>query len=96
MRETLDRRGFLSGAASILVCACADAAPIDRTQSPRTYGFEKALWFDGTDFRSGSFYSSNGILTFNRPTSLDEMVDLSGRYVVPPFAEAHNHDSPQI
>jgi hypothetical protein len=34
----------------------------------------------------------NGAFTFDRPQRIDATVDLTGRYVVPPFAEAHNHN----
>lgn len=91
MRVTFDRREFLTGAASGLACGFVAAEPVPR-RSPRTFAFQKALWFDGSDFRPGSFYSANGMLTFERPASVDETLDLSGHYVVPPFAEAHNHN----
>ncbi|MGH8175274.1 MAG: amidohydrolase family protein [Steroidobacter sp.] len=89
---TIDRRTFLSGSASLLLCGFSGAESADRTASLRAYAFEKALWFDGAGFRSGTLYSTNGTLTFDRPTSVDETVDLSGQYIVPPFAEAHNHN----
>lgn len=89
---TLDRRTFLSGSASLLLCGFAGAESADQAASIGTYAFEKALWFDGAAFRSGTFYSANGTLTFDRPTSVDETIDLSGKYVLPPFAEAHNHN----
>lgn len=63
-----------------------------RAQSLETYAFKDALWFDGKSFRSGTFYSVNGVLTFERPASVDETLDLRGKFVVPPFAEAHNHN----
>jgi SAM-dependent methyltransferase len=82
----MDRRTFLSGSASLLVGGAAHAATL------KTYAFENALWFDGTRFRPGTFYSASGTLTFQRPATVDETVDLRGRYIVPPFAEAHNHN----
>lgn len=89
---TINRRTFLSGSASLLLCGPAAAESADQAARPRTYAFEKAQWFDGVGFRSGAFYSMNGTLTFDRPASVDETIDLSGKYVVPPFAEAHNHN----
>lgn len=89
---TVDRRTFLSGSVAILLCGSAGAEPAGQAAPLKTYGFEKALWFDGSGFRSGAFYSVNGTLTFNRPDSVDVTIDLSGQFVVPPFAEAHNHN----
>jgi SAM-dependent methyltransferase len=91
--KAIDRRSFLSGSASFLICgagAGADAGNLAATL--KNYAFENAQWFDGAGFRSGAFYSVTGTLTFDRPVSIDETIDLRGRYIVPPFAEAHNHN----
>ena len=63
-----------------------------RGEPLKTYAFTAAQWFDGARFQSGTFYSVSGVFTFEPPASIDETVDLRGRYVVPPFAEAHNHN----
>jgi len=89
---TFDRRTFLSGSAALLFCASAGAQSAGQAAPLKTYGFEKALWFDGAGFRLGAFYFVSGTLTFDRPASVDVTIDLSGQYVVPPFAEAHNHN----
>lgn len=34
----------------------------------------------------------NGILTTKRPTHVDTVLDFTGKYIVPPYAEAHNHN----
>jgi hypothetical protein len=54
--------------------------------------FTSGLWFDGHSFRRRIAYSIQGVLTFEKPGSIDTVVDLSGGYVVPPFGEAHNHN----
>lgn len=58
----------------------------------RTMEFTNGLWFDGRDFRPDTLYSVNGVLTRSRPASIDEVVDLGKTFVIPPFAEAHNHN----
>lgn len=88
----INRRTFVSSSASVLMCGFAGAQSADPAQVRKTYAFENAQWFDGTSFRSGTLYSANATLTFVRPSTIDEAVDLTGRYVVPPFAEAHNHN----
>jgi len=82
----IDRRTFLLGSSALL------AAGVSRAQSLQTYAFKDAQWFDGARFRPGTFYSENGQLTFERPSFVDATIELHGKYVVPPFAEAHNHN----
>jgi hypothetical protein len=55
-------------------------------------GFVNGLWFDGKTFVHRTVYSIDGNLAFQRPASVDSVVDLAGGYVVPPFGEAHNHN----
>lgn len=49
-------------------------------------------WFDGTAFRPMDWYAVDGKLTATRPPRVDAEIDLTGRHVIPPLAEAHNHD----
>lgn len=53
--------------------------------------FINGRWLARNGFRSTTFYSVNGILTAQQPSSSMETVDLNGGFVVPPFADAHNH-----
>jgi len=48
------------------------------------------LWYDGTKFAPKTMYSVENVFrdTFDGEARL---VDLGGRYVVPPLADAHNH-----
>jgi hypothetical protein len=90
--EGLTRRSFLTGAAAALVCLALGAKAKGQRPSSKTYGFTNGQWFDGRNFRSRRFYSVNGILTSNKPGRVDTVVDLAGKYVIPPFGEAHNHN----
>jgi imidazolonepropionase-like amidohydrolase len=90
--NAIDRRTFLSGSASLLICGAAGAESGNHGATLKTYALENSLWFDGAGFRSGALYSVKGTLTFERPAAVDETIDLRGRYIVPPFAEAHNHN----
>ncbi|MGB5820732.1 MAG: amidohydrolase family protein [Saonia sp.] len=50
-------------------------------------------WFNGENFEKRNVWVDNGLLYFsgiNRTT--DTIIDLKGRFVIPPFAEAHNHN----
>jgi imidazolonepropionase-like amidohydrolase len=53
--------------------------------------FVNGLWFDGKDFKRRTIYSAHGSLTHKKPAKVDEVIDLEGGYVIPPFAEAHSH-----
>jgi imidazolonepropionase-like amidohydrolase len=57
----------------------------------RACAFTNGQWFDGKTFQRRDFYSVDGLLTEKRPRKIDEVVDLKGGYVVPPFGDAHNH-----
>lgn len=48
-------------------------------------------WFDGTAFKPRTMYSVDGRFTSKKPAKIDESVDLAGLWVIPPFAEGHNH-----
>ena len=50
-------------------------------------------WFDGQKFVDRTVWVENGVLSFKAiKSSVDTIIDLSGQYVIPPFAEAHNHN----
>lgn len=48
-------------------------------------------WFDGKEFRPATFYVVDGHLTRRRPARIETTLDLRGRYVIPPFGDAHQH-----
>jgi cytosine/adenosine deaminase-related metal-dependent hydrolase len=56
------------------------------------YKFVNGQWYDGKHFIRRTFYSVDGILTKRKPQGIPETVDLEDGFVVPPFAEAHNHN----
>jgi pimeloyl-ACP methyl ester carboxylesterase/imidazolonepropionase-like amidohydrolase len=64
---------------------------VQRSQS-KALGFVNGQWFDGQKFRPATFYSINGFLTSSKPAQVDSTIDLKGKFVVPPFGEAHNHN----
>lgn len=53
--------------------------------------FINGQWFNGKEFIATDFYSVNGFLTKNAPSTVDTVVDLTNQFVIPPFGEAHNH-----
>jgi len=68
-------------------------APRVAVDSPKTVlALEGGRWFDGDGFVEDTWYSVDGLMTRKRPTQIDVRIDLKGRYVLPPLADAHNHN----
>ena len=53
---------------------------------------QHAQWFDGEGFQSSDLYIIDGYSSANRPSVIDEVLDLSGKYIISPFGEAHTHN----
>ena len=68
------------------------AAPAAGAPAPTTLELRGGLWFDGTTFREERFFAVDGRLTRTKPARVDRTLDLADGFVVPPFAEAHNHN----
>jgi Amidohydrolase family len=75
----------LATLAAALPSSLAAPAP-----APRLYKFVGGKWFDGRGFVRAVFYSLDGVLARSGPAQAS-VVDLKGGFVVPPFADAHNH-----
>jgi len=73
----------------LLILSCF--LPISAVASAENYKFINGQWFNGTKFESREFYSVDGIFAAKAPGKIDRTIDLKGGYVVPPFADAHNH-----
>ncbi len=54
--------------------------------------FKGGRWFDGVRFVAADWYAVDGRLTHKQPARVDATVNLADRWVMPPLAEAHNHD----
>ncbi|AHG87778.1 amidohydrolase [Gemmatirosa kalamazoonensis] len=57
-----------------------------------TYALVNGRWWDGARFVPRTFYAVEGILREARPARVDSTIDLAGRWVVPPFGDAHSHN----
>ena len=61
----------------------------------KNYEFAHGQWFDGRKFVRKTFYTVGGMLSSRKPSRVDSIIDLEGKYVIPPFGEAHNHNVAQ-
>ena len=74
------------------VAAATSTAPSQNPPGQPTLELAGGRWFDGQTFVERNWYAVGGRLTSKAPARVDAKVNLAGRYVLPPFAEAHNHD----
>src|SRR4029079_3586451 len=77
---------------ALLVVLLSIFATQAQTLTPLTYEFANGSWFDGQKFVPKTFYTVNRLLSNKKPVIIDRTFDLTAKFVVPPFAEAHNHN----
>lgn len=78
---------ILLGASMLLVALGCAPEPANG----RVYEYRGGRWFNGESFESRDVYVVNGVFVANPASPPDSIIELSGKFVVPPFAEAHNH-----
>ncbi|WP_025744035.1 amidohydrolase family protein [Aquimarina pacifica] len=49
-------------------------------------------WYNGEIFEKKTVWLKNGLIHFENRGKVDTIIDLSAKFVIPPFAEAHNHN----
>lgn len=49
-------------------------------------------FFTGTRFARATWYVDGGTLTKKRPARIDTTINLAGKWVVPPYGDAHTHN----
>ncbi|MEM7187371.1 MAG: amidohydrolase family protein [Bacteroidota bacterium] len=63
-----------------------------KNPNARVMQLDNGLWYNGETFEKKSVWTKDGLLEFEKVREVDTVIDLSGKYVIPPFAEAHNHN----
>jgi hypothetical protein len=58
----------------------------------QSYELTHGRWFDGNAFVARTMYVDRGVIVARRPTHVDSTIDLVGKFIVPPYGEAHNHN----
>jgi imidazolonepropionase-like amidohydrolase len=82
--------GSAIAVALLVATACHRAAPAGPVQ--HVYELRDGRWLGADGFRAGTRWAVGGRITMRRPARIDSVIDLAGRWVVPPFGEAHNHN----
>jgi imidazolonepropionase-like amidohydrolase len=86
----ITRRTLLLTSASLALAGLGTLRATPASDSSVT-ALQNGLWFDGNGFLPKEAWIIDGQLTFRRPPKVDASLDLTGAYLVPPFADAHNH-----
>lgn len=74
-----------------LIAACSSWDRPQGQRGPPTYELLNGRWLAGDRFEPRTMYVVGDVFRIARPTRIDSTIDLAGGYVVPPYAEAHNH-----
>jgi hypothetical protein len=73
-------------------CGSSGKDHVGPTPEGTTTKLSGGKWFNGQEFVAKDFYSVGGVLTEAAPAHVDSGLDLSGKFVVPPYADAHVHN----
>jgi hypothetical protein len=80
---------FLAGSSgTVSIALCQGISP---PESAPSTALTNGKWFDGHSFELRTLYSVAGRFTSHKPDRIDRTLDLAGLWIVPPFADAHNH-----
>ena len=60
--------------------------------APLSWELKGARWFDGRQIQRGNLYIEGGVFVARKPAKVNRKMDLRGQVLVPPLAEAHNHN----
>ena len=69
----------------------AQAAPRSVAARPPSLKLVNGQWFNGTDFVATTMYTEGGVFRDKEPATIDRTIDLGGKFVIPPFGDAHLH-----
>jgi imidazolonepropionase-like amidohydrolase len=62
-----------------------------QAERSRTYELRGGQWYTGSGFESRRLFVVDGRFTDRRPATVDSVIELGDRWIVPPFADAHTH-----
>ena len=74
-----------------LIAGCLAGVRARDQREPRAYALLNGRWLASDRFEPRTMYVVGNIFRTAAPARIDSTIDLTGGYVVPPYAEAHNH-----
>jgi hypothetical protein len=82
----------LAAAAAVLGCVgVAASSPLPGAGRATVTEYRGGRWFDGRSFARRTMWVAGERFETARPDRVDAVVDLHDGFVVPPYAEGHNH-----
>src|SRR6476659_8179288 len=85
------RLAVASVAATAVACAVLRGSAPAPAEVARVTEYRNGEWFTGSAFAARPVYVVGDVFQSRRPARVDTTIDLAGGYVVPPFADAHQH-----
>jgi imidazolonepropionase-like amidohydrolase len=79
--------------ASVSVLAAIAGAQARTQDTGGAIASANGYWFENGAFVAGTRYVVDGRFIDAAPAGISRTIDLGGRFVVPPFGEAHNHNT---
>lgn len=76
---------------AILMATSAPCQPRSASAAPPNTALVNGHWFNGYSFEPRTVYSVDGRFTSKKPERIDRTLDLTGLWIIPPYADAHNH-----
>lgn len=89
MKTTIDIVWARCALCIAVLVACR--APLADAPRRHVTEFRGGLWFDGTRFDARTMWVVDDRFESGQPAHVDEIVELHGGFVVPPYGEGHNH-----
>ncbi len=75
----------------LVACSALAQSPMLGQRSLPVIELRGGHWFDGRRFASGSRWIQGGQIVDRPAVAADSVVDLTGRWMVPPYGDAHTH-----
>jgi imidazolonepropionase-like amidohydrolase len=88
LTKLIERRRLFALAIALMIVTCTQDG--EATTAP-VIAYENGKWWNGNVFEPGTRYVENGVFAEKLAGLPDRRIDLRGAFVVPPFADAHNH-----
>ncbi|MGI9160508.1 MAG: amidohydrolase family protein, partial [Saprospiraceae bacterium] len=80
---------FMKKIITLALLTCLAVFQAIAQNASKTYELRNGAWYNGQDFSIGNWYMTGGILTRKAPAKVDSVIDLTGKWIVPPLADAY-------
>jgi len=87
----MGRGAVVRGGALLVALAVVGCSTPETFEGP-VIAYENGRWWTGEGFELGSRTVAEGMFVDAPPARADSVVDLEGRWITPPFGDAHTHN----